>query len=105
MLSKWHLICKVLFQYISKNNQTKKYMKKSIVLLLFTVLCCMSVFAQSTRGDELFKQAQTNLENKEYIKARYLFLHIYLKTTKQKIYYEYSKRNYRGNYRKYLPRY
>ena len=52
-------------------------MKKSIVLLLFTVLCCMSVFAQSTRGDELFKQAQTNLENKEYIKARYLFLQAY----------------------------
>ena len=47
---------------------------KQFAFILSLVLCLSTVtFAQSTsRADELMQQAQTNLKQKEYIKARYL---------------------------------
>lgn len=52
---------------------------KQFAFILSLVLCLSTVtFAQSTsRADELMQQAQTNLKQKEYIKARYLFLQAY----------------------------
>ncbi|MCI1648471.1 MAG: HAMP domain-containing histidine kinase [Bacteroides sp.] len=52
---------------------------KQLVFILSIVLCLgTTVLAQNTtRADELMKQAQTNLEQKEYIKARYLYLQAY----------------------------
>ena len=49
-----------------------------ISTLILTILVCFStiVDAQGTqnRANELMKQAQSSLEQKEYTKARYLFI-------------------------------
>lgn len=53
---------------------------RQIVFILSVVLCfCTTVLAQNTtnRAEEFMKQAQTNLKQKEYVKARYLFLQAY----------------------------
>ena len=52
-------------------------MKRIITILLAAFFClCTQTYAQS-RADELMKQAQESLAQKEYIKARYLFLQAY----------------------------
>ena len=52
-------------------------MRKIITVLFLAAFCiCSQVYSQN-RGDELMKQAQENLDKKEYIKARYLFLQAY----------------------------
>lgn len=52
-----------------------------ISTLILTILVCFStiVDAQGTqnRANELMKQAQSSLEQKEYTKARYLFIQAY----------------------------
>ena len=59
---------------------------KQFAFILSLVLCLSTVtFAQSTsRADELMQQAQTNLKQKEYIKARYLFLQAYNASPRKK---------------------
>ena len=51
-------------------------MKKLTTLFLLLLLCAVATFAQG-RGDELMKQAQSALDAKEYVKARYNFLQSY----------------------------
>lgn len=52
-------------------------MKKAITIILLAVLClCPRTYAQE-QADGLMKQAQESLAQKEYIKARYLFLQAY----------------------------
>lgn len=53
---------------------------KQLVFILSLLWCFGAIsFAQNpaNRADELMQQAQTNLKQKEYIKARYLFLQAY----------------------------
>ena len=53
-------------------------MKRVISLLILIALCYISLPASAqSKGDDLQKQAQENLTNKEYIRARYLFLQAY----------------------------
>lgn len=53
---------------------------KQLFFFLSLVLCLHTTINAQTaasRGDELMKQAQNSLQQKEYIKARYLFLQAY----------------------------
>lgn len=50
-------------------------MKKLTTLFLLLLLCAVATFAQG-RGDELMKQAQSALDAKEYVKARYNFCNL-----------------------------
>ena len=52
---------------------------KQFAFILSLVLCLstMTLAQNTSRADELMQQAQTNLKQKEYIKARYLFLQAY----------------------------
>lgn len=53
-------------------------MRKAFTIILLAALCCCAVGATAQeRADELMKQAQESLAQKEYIKARYLFLQAY----------------------------
>lgn len=53
-------------------------MKKVIYLLILIALCYPTLpIAAQGKGDDLRKQAQENLADKEYIRARYLFLQAY----------------------------
>lgn len=51
-------------------------MKIRYYMLLLVVCLCTSLQAQNS-ADELMKQARNNLEQKEYTKARYLFIQAY----------------------------
>lgn len=53
-------------------------MKKLIAVMMLCIAFAgfLPAGAQS-RGDQLMKQAQTSLDNKEYVKARYCFLQAY----------------------------
>lgn len=51
-------------------------MKKLLAILILTALGITPLQAQN-KGTELMKQAQTSLDNKEYVKARYCFLQAY----------------------------
>lgn len=52
-------------------------MRKTITLLLLAAfIMCGHTYAQN-RGKDLMKQAETSLAQKEYVKARYLFLQAY----------------------------
>ena len=52
-------------------------MKKIISLFLLAIFCFYSQIYAQNRAGELMQQAQENLDKKEYIKARYLFLQAY----------------------------
>lgn len=52
-------------------------MKKTITILLLSVLCAYAQTHAQNHADELMKQAQEGLAKKEYVKARYLFLQAY----------------------------
>lgn len=61
-------------------------MKKIFLASLLAAFCfCTQTYAQN-RADELMTQAQENLEKKEYIKARYLFLQAYKAYSSQEKY-------------------
>ena len=71
-----------LFSYICFTFVTNKYainMKTSITSLL--MIFCLSILAYAQtpqdRATELKKQAQSSLNQKDYIKARYLFKKAY----------------------------
>ncbi len=51
-------------------------MKKLYAILILIAFGITATHAQS-KGNELMKQAQASLDNKEYVKARYLFLQAY----------------------------
>lgn len=59
-------------------NKTPFYMKKVLFYLISIALCyfCQPVSAQG-KGDDYQKQARENLAQKEYIRARYMFLQAY----------------------------
>lgn len=53
-------------------------MKRIVFILSFTLYLCMALSAQEIgRATELMQQAQTSLDQKEYAKARYLYLQAY----------------------------
>ena len=53
-------------------------MKNIIRLLIITALCCISLpSAAQGKGEGLQRQAQESLTDKEYIRARYMFLQAY----------------------------
>lgn len=52
-------------------------MKRIFSTILLAVLCLCGQLHAQNRADELMKQAQENLANKEYAKARYLFIQAY----------------------------
>ena len=66
-----------------------------ISTLILTILVCFStiVDAQGTqnRANELMKQAQSSLEQKEYTKARYLFIQAYGAFATQENYAEFRE--------------
>lgn len=52
-------------------------MRKTVIMFLLAALCCLEGTYAQNRADDLMKQAQQNLAQKEYIKSRYLFLQAY----------------------------
>ena len=52
-------------------------MKRTVIMLLLTVWCFLGGAYAQNNADDLMKQAQQNLAQKEYIKSRYLFLQAY----------------------------
>lgn len=63
-------------------------MKTSILFIVITLCFSNIVYSQTStnRAEELMQQAQSNLEQKEYTKARYLFLQAYGAFAKQENY-------------------
>jgi signal transduction histidine kinase len=58
----------------------RSMMRKLILTLSLLLGVCVGAFSQNNSTDkatDLMKQAQTNLTNKEYVKARYLYLRAY----------------------------
>lgn len=51
-------------------------MKTGYYIILF-VVCFSTILQAQNRADEMMKQAQSNLEQKDYTKARYLFIQAY----------------------------
>lgn len=51
-------------------------MRITYVIITLIICFCMSLHAEN-RGNDLMKQAQTNLEQKEYTKSRYLYIQAY----------------------------
>ena len=52
-------------------------MKRTVIMLLLTAWCFLGGAYAQNNADDLMKQAQQNLAQKEYIKSRYLFLQAY----------------------------
>ena len=52
-------------------------MKRTVIMLLLTAWCFLGGAYAQNNADDLMKQAQQNLTQKEYIKSRYLFLQAY----------------------------
>lgn len=52
-------------------------MKRTVIMLLLTAWCFLGGAYAQNNADDLLKQAQQNLAQKEYIKSRYLFLQAY----------------------------